>query len=705
MTGTARHRPGGILARLPLSTKLLLPILGAVALGLAVSTVLVARESSRIVEDLSVAAGQEKAGSIAAQVEVDLTRPLQIARTLRDTFVRMQRSGVRDRGVYLALLRDVVAANREYVGGWTIWDADGFGQLVTDPSAAVQGTNPDGSFSPYAVNHARGTEVEVLNDYKTPGQGDYYLLAHASGREVVLEPYHYTVDAIDYLITSIAVPITIDGRTVGVIGLDTALNGLSQRFGAIRPYGTGAVAILSNGGRVVAAPDAAHVGDPAETLSASLAGVQSRIAAGEAFRRTGPAGPAQVDSEEIFVPIKIGESSKPWSVLVSLPRAALMAPAWRLAFYVACVSMALLVILALLVIQIVRSLVSRPVRRLAVAVQDVTNGDTASAIPSLTRIDELGILARAIDLFRRNLIEVAALHMRETENKRSAEADKHRTLDLLAEAFEQNVRGVVKAVSDAAGNLAENAQVLALGSETSTTEAASVARLTNLAAENVAGVAAASEALTDAIEEINRQITEGSAAMRLATAEVDQIATIAASLAAAADRVGGIVQMISTIASQTNLLALNATIEAARAGEAGKGFAVVAHEVKALANQTAKATADITGQVNEMQSVTQKVVRAIGNIGDAISRTNNINIAVSTAVGQQAGATGDILSNAQHAAAGTDQVAVKISGLSSVACKTGEAASAVLAAARTLAADSARLESQAAEFVRGLQAA
>ena len=165
-----RRRLDGMLARLPLSTKLLLPILLSVGVGLIASTVLIARESSRIVEDLSVSSGEEMAGHIAAQVESDLTRPLQIARTMRDTFVRMQGSGIRDRGVYLALLRDVAAANREYVGAWTIWDADGFGALVPDPNGAIQGTNPDGSFSPYAVNHASGTTVEVPKRLQDPGR-------------------------------------------------------------------------------------------------------------------------------------------------------------------------------------------------------------------------------------------------------------------------------------------------------------------------------------------------------------------------------------------------------------------------------------------------------------------------------------------------------------------------------------------------------
>src|SRR6202012_1550844 len=128
--------------------------------------------SGAVVEALAVESGTENAGQIAAMVENDLTRPLQIARTLRDTFLLLERSGVRDRGIYLGLLREVTAANPEYVGTWTIWDGDGFGTLVPDPAGATQGSHPDGSFSPYVLNHAAGgPSIDVLTDYDQPGNG------------------------------------------------------------------------------------------------------------------------------------------------------------------------------------------------------------------------------------------------------------------------------------------------------------------------------------------------------------------------------------------------------------------------------------------------------------------------------------------------------------------------------------------------------
>ena len=532
----------------------------------------------------------------------------------------------------------MVAANPDYVGGWTIWDAAGFGAMVPDHPKLVQGTNGDGSFSPYAVNHRGGASVQVLDDYNRPGSGDYYLLAHASGRETVLEPYHYDVDGEHHLITSVAVPIIIDGRTVGVVGLDTALDTLSQRYGAMRPYDSGAVAIISNTGLVVASRGADKLGEPAEALSPALAGIKPRIARGEAFRLD----EAAADAIEIFVPITVGETATPWSVLVSLPKAALLAPAHSIFLSVVVAGLALLAGLAAVLTLLVRRVITRPASRLAQAVETVTTGNTSVTVPSTDRGDELGVIARAIDLFRHNLIEMATFQRREVESKAAAEDDKHRTMAALADSFESGVRRVVRAVATAAGTLANSADALALNSETGTREAASVALLTAEASDSVDSVTQAAEQLAASIHEINHQINQNSAVMQAATIEVTRIATIAGSLAEAGSRIGGIVQMISGIAGQTNLLALNATIEAARAGEAGKGFAVVAHEVKLLAGNTAKATADISLQVTEMQAITEDVVRAIGEVGQAINRTGDVTRAVSVAVEHQSAATGQI---------------------------------------------------------------
>ena len=691
--------------RFSVGTKLLWPILLSMGFGLTLLTMFISHDSADIVEKLSASAGNEMAQRIAAQVNFDLVRPLQIARTLRDTFVRMQRSGVTDRSVYLALLRDVVSANPEYIGGWTVWDANGFGSLVPDTARSTRGTNADGSFSPYAVNHASGTLVDVLDDYNKPGPGDYYLLAHDSGQEMVLEPYHYSVDSKDYLITSIAVPIIVNGHTVGVLGLDTSLNGLSEKFGSLHPYGTGKVTILSNHTLVVESSGAEKLGAPAEMLAPSIGDAKGRVAAGEAFSRRGHSDLIEADSIEIYVPVKIGDTSRPWSVVISLPLAVLLAPAGRISLYIVAAAVLLLLSLGLLVTMIVRRAIVCPMRRLAGSIDRIGGGDLDTPIEGNWGADELGVMARAIDQSRKNMVEVAALRLREEEAKAAADRERRHTLAAIADEFEASVRGVVVSVSGAAATLARNAHALAGSSQASTWEANAAAVLTSGAAANVTGVAVASEQLTASVEEIRRRIGQSSDALRSATTEVERIGRTTNSLTEAAERIGGVVQIINSIARQTNLLALNAAIEAARVGEEGKGFAVVANEVKSLANQTALATEEIAGQVTEMQNVTRAVVAAISEIGQAILRTNDISNAVSSAVTQQAEATTEISSNSRHASVGTEQVTLKIDSVSRAAAEAGEAANAVLAAATELSSDSERLERQVTGFVKHLRAA
>jgi methyl-accepting chemotaxis protein len=691
-------------AKRSVGIKLLLPILLSVCAGLAALTWVVAHETAGVVERLATGAGEEMAGRIAAKVETDVIRPLQIARTLRDTFVRLERSGVHDRAVYLAILRDVVAANRATIGGWAVWDADGFGAMVPDAARVVQGSNPDGSFSPYAVNQANGTTVQVLDDYNKPGNGDYYLLAHRSGHEAVLEPYKYAVEGVGYLVTSVAVPIIVDGKPAGVVGIDASLNGLSSSFGALHPYQSGAVAILSADNRVVAAAGMAKLGEPAETLAASLHDAAPRVAAGEGFHREGWSDLIGAEAIEIYVPVKLGETSRSWSVVVSLPKAALLAPARRIALFVAGAGLLVLAMLSSLVAIVVRQVISRRMQRLAKSIERVAAGDTTSPIGGLDQADELGVMARAVDLSRRNILEVAALRDQREAAKQAAEQERRHSLATLAEQFEASVRSVVDAVASASRALSGHAATLARSADTSTSEARAVTDLTAVSATNVAGVAAAAEQLTGSIQSISRQIGDGTAAMRAATAEVERIGAIAGTLAGAAESVGGVVRMISDIASQTNLLALNATIEAARAGEAGKGFAVVAHEVKSLANQTANATGEISRQITEIQTVSQAVVSAIGEIGQSIARTNDITISVSSAVDAQTRATDEISGSSQRASDVTAQVAQKIEGVSHAAHDADVAAASVLEAARQLAADSHRLEQQVDGFVGSLRA-
>jgi methyl-accepting chemotaxis protein len=268
-----------------------------------------------------------------------------------------------------------------------------------------------------------------------------------------------------------------------------------------------------------------------------------------------------------------------------------------------------------------------------------------------------------------------------------------------ADDFERDVSSMVGVISSAATELQATAQSMATTAEETTQQASAVATAAEQASENVQTVAAATEELTASIQEISRQVSQSTHIAGSAVEEAQRTNIMVQGLAEAAGKIGQVVKLINDIASQTNLLALNATIEAARAGDAGKGFAVVAGEVKNLANQTAKATDEISAQIAAVQAATKDAVGAIQGIGNTISKISEIASAIAAAVEEQGAATQEIARNVQQAAMGTGAVTSNIGSVTHAAGETGHAAHEVLSAAGELSRQSERLSSQVDHFL------
>jgi methyl-accepting chemotaxis protein len=275
----------------------------------------------------------------------------------------------------------------------------------------------------------------------------------------------------------------------------------------------------------------------------------------------------------------------------------------------------------------------------------------------------------------------------------------------ITNAFDQQATEIVNSFGSAAKQLQATAQSMSATAEETSRQSMAVAAASEQAATNVQTVASAAEELSASVNEINRQVAESTEITKKANAEAERTNATVQSLAAAAQKIGEVVSLINDIASQTNLLALNATIEAARAGEAGKGFAVVASEVKSLANQTAKATEDISAQVSEMQAVTQDAVGAIKTIGETITEINAISDLIATAVTEQGNATREIAQNTQQAASGTQEVNSNISGVTQASAETGAAAQQVLGAAGTMQKQTDTLRTVVEKFLSDVKAA
>jgi methyl-accepting chemotaxis protein len=273
------------------------------------------------------------------------------------------------------------------------------------------------------------------------------------------------------------------------------------------------------------------------------------------------------------------------------------------------------------------------------------------------------------------------------------------SLNQRAEAFERDVSGMVGLVSVSANQLQATAQSMSSCADQTNRQASAVGSAAEHASSNVQTAAAAAEELYASIHEISRQVSQSNQIAHSAVAEADRTNIMIQGLADAAGKIGDVVKLINNIASQTNLLALNATIEAARAGDAGKGFAVVAGEVKNLANQTARATDEISAQIAAVQNATKESVTAIHGIGTTISKISEITSAIAAAVEEQGSATQEIARNVQEAAQGTDTVSANISGVSQAAVETGQAAQQVLSAATEMTRQSDQLSVQVDQFL------
>lgn len=346
----------------------------------------------------------------------------------------------------------------------------------------------------------------------------------------------------------------------------------------------------------------------------------------------------------------------------------------------------------------------KPLNKLNVVIDRLQHDDVEVEVPALNRGDEIGKLAKGIQSFKEGISEKLRLRTENEANKKQAEVERKKSMQRLADEFEESIKGVISTVSAAATELqGESKSMSSIADETSK-KASAVASAAEGASTNIQTVASASEQLNTSINEINHQIGDSVKVAAACVTEAEATSEVMQELSKSANDIGNVVKLIEEIASQVNLLALNATIEAARAGEAGRGFAVVANEVKNLANQVANAAGDITRQVGGIQGQTGRAVETIASITDTIRRVNEISTAIASAVEEQGAATREIARSIQETAAGTNNVTQNISSVTKAASETSSVSGHVFETAKQLSDEANALKSVVEGFITKIRA-
>ena len=629
-----------------LKFKMLLSVCGVVVLSTALSIFTITQLTSSRAETEAEQKASEIAQVHATRIKGQLDHTLDVARTVAHAFEGLKSGEVPpSRDTLNDILKKVLARNPEFIAIDTCWEPDALDGR-DDAHKGKPGHDESGRFVPY-WNRGNGTiALDALIGYE---KEDWYVRPRNTGREIITEPYVYPVGGKDVLMATVVAPIKKNGKFLGMVAIDIALDTFARMMDRVHPFETGYGYLLSNSGYIVAHPKGDLIGKNAIDVidAADRNAFASAIRNGSSHTLIRKSARTGQKTWQILVPISVGETDTPWSLGVVIPFDKILEGSRELRNVNLAIGFGSVLLLTLVVWLITTRIVVRPLRKVSDILQDIAQGegDLTQRIPVTTK-DEIGVLSEGFNTFVEKLQHLI------------------RGLADQAVSIEGSAANLVTIAGDLSTSAAEGSGKsgeVASATEEMSASISMVAATMEQAAGNTGMVATTAEQLTATIHEIAQHSDSARETTRSAVDHTAATMERMTRLNEAAAAIGNVSETITDISEQTNLLALNATIEAARAGEAGKGFAVVANEIKVLATQTAEATQDIKSRVDGIQSVTQETVKEIEQVSSVIQDVNDTVGTIATAVEEQSAATSEIADNISQASTGINQVTRNLS--------------------------------------------
>jgi methyl-accepting chemotaxis protein len=633
-----------------LRARVLLSVGAVVLVAFAITVAVLTAQATALQKEVSFQYAEQLATSNAVQVASRVDKAMDAARVVSQSLRGLKIAGATDRAAADSLLKSVLEGNPDFLGVWTCWEPDAFDGKDAD-FVGKPAHDATGRYIPYWNRGAGAAAVEPLADYDKPGAGDYYLLAKNTGDETLLDPYVYKVAGKDVLMTSVVVPIKIDGKFVGVAGVDLTLSNFQDQVSKIRLFDTGFASLISNTGVFVADIDAKNVAQDIGKTEAAMA-AKAAVKAGQKYDARGFNEQLQTQATSIYVPVQIGAIKTPWSFMTTMADDKVLAGANRLRNIAIVIAIVSILVVSLGLNTLLNNMVLRPIggepRTATEIAGRVAQGDLTGHIETVPG-DQTSMLMQ-LKTMQAGLSEVVAAVRRGSEGVATASAEIAQGNHDLSSRTESQA----SALEQTAASMEE------LGSTVK--QNADAARQANQLAMSASTVAVRGGEVVGQVVETMKGINESSR------------------------KISDIISVIDGIAFQTNILALNAAVEAARAGEQGRGFAVVASEVRSLAGRSADAAKEIKTLINDSVERVERGSTLVDEAGSTMTE-------VVSSIRRVTDIMGEISAASSEQAAGVSQVGEAVNQMDQATQQNA-------ALVEQMAAAASSLQGQADELVK-----